>query len=151
MSSLPTTVKVAKLPFYLPNGLPVWANDIGLDLSVKPDRMFIELTANFDAMNAKLIARSGLYSDLVLPELPAGKKVLTMTLVARNSLCTQYHQLFLAANDPVAAFIAGPMPDGAKYSPLLSLENYDRREWQTAEAAGDDELEDLLAMDLDNI
>ena len=57
MPSLPTTVSIAELPFHLPSGLPVWGNDLELDLVILPDRLYIGLKRHFDTMNAKLIAR----------------------------------------------------------------------------------------------
>jgi hypothetical protein len=154
MPTLPSTVTIAELPFYLPGDLPVWGNRIALDLAVQPE-LRMELEVNFDAMNAKLVSRSPLYPDIDLPGPLQGKRALTLRLVAGPALRQQYQALFQASKDPVATFTAGPKPEGAKVSPLLTLSNWERREW-SATGSGDsdsdmDELESLLDFDLDSI
>ena len=150
MTSLPSAVKVARLPLHLPNGMPVLAHDVELELVVQPDRLYVEMVANFNRINAGLLDNARFYKDLDLPEFDVGvQTVLQLQLVARPEVCAQFHKLFQSVDDPVGVFCAGPKPEGAKYSPILAFESYERTGYTTFGAADndegiDDELEDLL-------
>lgn len=127
--SLPTTVRLDQLGFYLPDGVAVMAHDVRLDLDVD-GTLAIELRVRFERIFAELVEESGVFEAVELPRFNAFVDTgLALELRGRPEALAPFGTLFSEAADPPELFVLGPKRPGDDHSPLHDLASYELRGW----------------------